>query len=100
MISDAEIERVTNASAKFKPALLGARYHADSDRIELKMSWCTLLIDRRQIAELRDVSPHDLENITVSPVGLHVHSADIDINAGGLLAFIADKLGRQAEKSL
>ena len=100
MISDAEIERVTNASAKFKPALLGARYHADSDQIELRLSWCTLLIDRRQIAELRDVSQHDLEGITVSPVGLHIHSVDIDINAGGLLTFVAAKLARHGERSL
>jgi uncharacterized protein YjiS (DUF1127 family) len=100
MISDAEIERVAAVSAKFKPALTGARYHADSDRIELITSWCTLLVDRRQIDELRDVSKHDLETITVSAVGLHVEGADIDINAAGLLSHIGRKLARQAAKSI
>ena len=100
MISDKEIDRVVVASAKFKQALLAARYHADTDQIELKMSWCTLLVDRRQIAELRDISPHDLEAIAVSSVGLHVESADIDINAGALLIDIAGKIARQGEKSI
>jgi hypothetical protein len=99
MISDKEIDRVVTASSKFKQALTGARYHRDSDRVELRTSWCTLFIERRQIAELRDVSQHDLETLTISPVGLHVPGADIDINAGGLLAFVANKLARQAEKS-
>ena len=100
MISDAEIERVVAASERFKPALIAARYHRDSDRVELTTAWCTLLVDRRQIAELRDVSQHDLETITVSSVGLHIDSVDIDINAGGLLAHLARKLAKDATKSL
>jgi hypothetical protein len=100
MISDAEIERVTASSAKFKAALIGVRYHADSDRIELRTSWCTLLVDRRQIEELRDVPKHDLETIELSAVGIHVESADIDINAAGLLSHIGRKLARQAAKSI
>ena len=100
MISDKEIDRVVAASAKFKPALLAARYHADTDQIELRLSWCTLLVDRRQVAELRDVAQHDLETITISSVGLHVESADIDVNAGGLLIDIANKIARQGEKSV
>jgi hypothetical protein len=99
MISDAEIDRVLTASAKFKPALLGAAYRANTDQIELRLSWCTLLIDRKQIAELRDVSPHDLETIAVSAIGLHIEKLDIDINAAGLLAALAAKLARQAQKS-
>jgi hypothetical protein len=100
MISDAEIDRVAGASAKFKPALIGARYHADSDRVELITSWCTLLVDRRQIDELRGLSKQDLETITVSAVGLHVDSADIDINAAGLLSDIGRKLARRAARSI
>jgi hypothetical protein len=100
MITDRDIDRVVAASAKFKPAVLAVRYHADSDRIELRMSWCTLLIDRQQIAELRDVSPHDLETITVSAVGVHIEPANIDINAGGLLTDIANKIARQGKKAI
>jgi hypothetical protein len=100
MISDTDIERVLAASERFKPVLIGARYHADSDRIELRMSWCTLLVERRQIVELRDISPSALETISVSPVGIHVDSEDIDINAAGLLASIAKKLAKQAAKSV
>lgn len=99
MIADAEIERVAANSAKFKPALIGVRYHADSDRIELRTSWCTLLVDRRQVDELRDVPKHELETIELSAVGIHVESADIDINAAGLLSHIGKKLVRQAAKS-
>ena|SRR5437868_5523242 len=46
MISDTEIDRVAAASAKFKPALIDARYHPDTDRMELVTPWCTLLVDR------------------------------------------------------
>ena len=99
MISDADIDRVLTASERFKPVLISARYHADIDRIELNTTWCTLLVDRRQIAELRDVSPHDLETISVSPVGLHIDGADIDINAAGLLADIGRRLAQKAAKS-
>jgi hypothetical protein len=99
MISDADIDRVIAASERFSSALIGARYHPDSDRIELSTSWCTILVDRLQIAELRDVPRHDLETISVSPFGLHIESADIDINAGGLLAHIGKKLTEQAVKS-
>lgn len=100
MISDADIDRVVAASERFKPAIVSVRYHADTDRLELSTSWCTLLVDRREIAELRDVPQHALETITVSPVGLHIESADIDINAGGLLAHFAGKLAEQAARSL
>lgn len=99
MISEAEIDRVLTASAKFKPVLLGAAYHAETDRIELRLSWCTLLVDRKQIAELKDLSPADLATVSVSPVGLHVENADIDINSAGLLGSVAAKIARQAQKS-
>jgi len=99
MISDTEIDRVAAASAKFKPALIDARYHPDTDRIELVTPWCTQLVDRQQIDELRDVSKRDLETITVSAVGLHVEGADIDINAAGLLSHIGRRLARKSAKS-
>src|SRR5947208_2823863 len=99
MISDADIERVAATSAKFKPALVGAQYHADSDRLELSTSWCSIFVDRREIAELRGLSQRDLKTITVSAVGLHVEAADIDINAAGLLSHIGRKLAREAAKS-
>ena len=100
MISEADIERALAASEHFKPVLVGARYLTDSDRIELEMSWCTLSIDRRQIAELRNVLPEALKNISVSATGLHVDSDDIDINAAGLVDWIARKLAKQAAKSI
>jgi hypothetical protein len=99
MISDTDIDRVAAASTKFKPALIDARYHPNTDRIELVTSWCTLLVDRQQIDELRDLSESDLGTITVSAVGLHVGSADIDINAAGLLSHIGRKLARKSAKS-
>jgi hypothetical protein len=99
MISDADIDRAVAASERFRPALTDAKYHADTDRLELRTSWCTIFVDCRQIAELRDISRHDLETVSVSAVGLHIDSADIDINAAGLLAYIARKLAKQAAKS-
>ena len=99
-MAEETVDRVLSASERFRPVLIGARYHADTDRVELTMSWCTLLVDRRQIVELRDVSLHDLDTISVSAVGLHIERADIDINAGGLLTALAKKIGKQAAKSV
>ena|ERR1700676_3593607 len=92
MISDQEIERVIKAGTEFKPALLAAKYHADTDRVELVTSWCILIVDRQRIEELRDLPLHALETIALSPVGVHVDSANIDINAAGLLSDISKQL--------
>jgi hypothetical protein len=92
VISDAEIERVTTASAKYKRVLLDARYLPQSDQLELTTSFGKVLVDHRRIGELQDVRPQDLETITVSPVALHVESGDIDIDAASLLADIEDQL--------
>ncbi|HEV2097922.1 MAG TPA: DUF2442 domain-containing protein [Stellaceae bacterium] len=100
MISDSDIERVRSASAKFKPTVIGARYHAESDQIELRTEWCTLIVNRQEIDELRGVTPHNLEAVTVSAVGLHFDDADIDINAAGLLEYLGKKLVKQARKSI
>jgi hypothetical protein len=93
MISAEEVQRATKAGETFTPALRDARYHRDADRVEIVTPWCTIFVNRDRIDELRDVSAADLETISVSAVGLHVDSADIDINAAGLLA----DLGRQLE---
>ena len=45
------------------------------------------------------LSERDLATITVSDVGLHVESADVDINAAGLLSHIGRKLARKSAKS-
>jgi hypothetical protein len=99
MISAQDIERAREASADFKPVILAARYHRDTDRVELVAAWCTLLVDRLHIEELRALSPHDLETISVSDYGIHVSGADIDINAAGLLAYLAKQIEAEATAS-
>ena len=100
MITDDDIKRVVKKSAKFKPALLGARYHAASDQIELNTEWCTIRIDRKQIDELRNLSKKDLKTLAFSPFGIHIDNADVDISAEGLLADIAEKLSKFINKSI
>src|SRR5467141_3354044 len=92
MISEDDIHRATVAGARFKQAILSAKYHRDTDRLELVTPWCILIIDRLRIEELRQVSQTDMETITVSPVGLHIDSADIDINSAGLITEISQQL--------
>jgi len=96
MISQQDVERATEAGALFRPAILSAKYHSDTDRVELVTPWCVLLVDRQKIEEFRQLSPIDMERISVSAVGLHVESADIDINSAGLITFI----GRELEKDV
>jgi hypothetical protein len=97
MISDDEIERATRT--EFKQAILSARYHSDSDRIELEMPWCTLIVDRKHIEELRTLSGTDLEPIIVSAVGLHFETADVDINSAGLITQISQQLENEVAGS-
>jgi hypothetical protein len=99
MISAQEIEQATKASEGFKPAVLAVRYHADTDRVEIVTPWCTLVVDRHRIEELRGLSPHDLESISMSPVGIHVEGADIDINAAGLITGISRQLETEVANS-
>jgi hypothetical protein len=99
MISAQEIARATKASEGFKQVVLAARYHADGDRVELVTPWCILIVDRARIAELRDLSPHDMETISVSPVGIHIDNADIDINAAGLIADLSRQLETEVANS-
>jgi hypothetical protein len=81
MISEKAIRRAARASVQFRPAVLAVKYHPDSDRVELVTGWCTLIVDRDRIAELRGLSPEEPRVISVSAVGVHVDSSDIDITA-------------------
>jgi hypothetical protein len=99
MISEQEINRVAQASEGFKPAILAARYLADSDRVELVTPWCILIVERARIEEFRKLSPADLETISVSEVGIHVDKADIDINSAGLITEISRQLESEVSKS-
>ena len=92
MISEQDIERATQVGAGFKQAILAAKYHGDADRVELVTSWCTLIVDRQRIEELRALSQTDMETITVSVVGVHIESADVDINSAGLITHISQQL--------
>jgi hypothetical protein len=99
MITEYEIQRATEASANFKPAILTAKYHDDTDRVELETAWCIIIVDRKRIAELRQLSPTDLATISISAVGLHVDSADIDINSAGLIADLSKQLTAEVATS-
>jgi hypothetical protein len=92
MISEEEIARATKVGSRIKQAILSAKYHSDTDRIELETPWCTLIVHRQRIEELRTLSRTDLETITVSAVGLHVEKADVDINSAGLITDLCHEL--------
>lgn len=97
MISEDEIKRATRT--QFRQAILSARYHSDIDRIELETPWCILIVDRQHIEELRTLSRTDLETITVSAVGLHIETADVDINSAGLITQISQQLENEVAGS-
>ena len=99
MISEQDIQRAAEASTHFKPAILSVKYHRDTDRVELQTPWCTLIIDRQRIEELRGVSQTDMETISVSEVGIHVDNADIDINSAGLITDLAKQLEDEVSKA-
>jgi hypothetical protein len=99
MISEEDIRRATEAGTQFRQAILSARYHRDSDRLELVTSWCTLFVDRQRIEELRKLEQTDMETITVSAVGLHIDKADIDINSAGLITEISQQLEHEVAHS-
>jgi hypothetical protein len=84
---------------KFKQAILAAKYHRDTDRVELVTPWCILIVDRDKIEELRELSPDEMETITVSTVGLHIERADVDINSAGLITDISRQLASEVTKS-
>jgi|SRR5271156_6107333 len=92
MISEQEIALAAERGATFSPAIMTCRYDRKNDRVELVTSWCTLIVDRKQIAELDSVSPHDMESIYASETGLHIDTADIDINSAGLITDLCRQL--------
>src|SRR5580700_6182648 len=99
MISEEEIDQATKVGTQFKQAVLSAKYHGDTDRVELETPWCILIVDRQRIAELRTLSQTDLETMTVSAVGLHVEKADVDINSAGLITDIGQQLRNEVANS-
>jgi hypothetical protein len=99
MISDQEISRAEKEGLSFRPAIVAARYLADSDKIEIETPWCTIVIRREAIPELRDVTPEQMESLSVSAVGLHVEAADVDINGAGLITTISQGLQAQVANS-
>lgn len=99
MISQQDIRKATAKGTKFKQAILAAKYHRDTDRVELVTPWCILIVDRHRIEELRHVSRNDMETISVSSVGLHVEKADVDINSAGLITGISKQLENEVANS-
>jgi hypothetical protein len=99
MISKQDLRRATEQGAKFRPAILSARYHGDTDRIELETPWCILIVDRQRIAALSQLPRSDMETITVSAVGLHIEKADIDINSASLITLISRQLENEVAGS-
>jgi hypothetical protein len=99
MISDQDIKNAIDASERFQPTILTARYNRDADRIEFETPWCIIIVDRHSIEEFRGLSQNDMETISVSDVGVHVESADVDINSAGLITEIAKRLESEAANS-
>jgi hypothetical protein len=99
MISESEIAQATNVGEKVKQPILSAKYHNDTDRVELETPWCVLIVDRQRIEELRSLSRIELETITVSAVGLHVENADVDINSAGLITYLSRELEKEVSGS-
>jgi hypothetical protein len=99
MISEQEISRAETDGLSFRRAIISARYLPDSDKIEIETPWCTIVIRREAIPELRDVTPEQMRSLSVSAVGLHVDAADIDINGAGLITAISQGLQAQAANS-
>src|SRR4051794_37617413 len=99
MISERDLEQANVANAQFRPAIRSVRYDADSDRVELETEWCTLKIARSRIEEFQGLSSGDLEGIYVSHYGVHIDSANIDINAAGLITQLARQLEKEVENS-
>jgi hypothetical protein len=99
MISDQDIQRAIEDSAGFRQAILSAKYHPDTDRVELVTPWCTLIVDRQKIDEFRELSADDMQTISVSAVGLHVDKADVDINSAGLITHLSQKLENEVANS-
>jgi hypothetical protein len=99
MISEREVQRATAEGRKFKEAIIAAKCHRDTNRVELVTPWCILIVDRDKIEELRELSPDEMETITVSAVGLHIERADVGINSAGLITGISKQLASEVANS-
>lgn len=99
MVTEVEIHKAAKRGSKHPAMVRAVRYHPDSDKLELTMEWCTLLVDRKHIEEFKDVSKTAMEGVYLSPEGIHLDDADIDINAAGLIAALAQQLAEQALKA-
>ena len=99
MISDEEIARAVEKNADFKPAVLTCRYDPKSDRVEIVTLWCTLVVDRKRIAEFDFLSPRDMEAIYASETGIHIDAAEIDINSAGLVTDLCQQLENEVAAS-
>ena len=100
MISDNDIQQAMEAGAKFVQMVTAVRYRPKNDKIEIRTSWCTLLVDRKQIPELSRISKRRIREIYVSVNGIHIESADMDIESAGLVVYIARKLVEEAEQAV
>src|ERR1700739_3192209 len=99
MVSKRNVEGKTEEGRKFAPAILSAKYHRDTDRLELVISWCTLLVDRAKINEFHQLLRPDVDTISLSAIGVHVEAADIDINSAGLITLMARELEKEVANS-
>ncbi len=100
MISSKEIRQATEAGAKLVQMVSAVRYRAKTDQVEIRTSWCTLLVDRKQIPELASLSRSRMREIHSSLTGIHIDSADKDIESAGLVVYIARKLVEEAERAV
>ena len=100
MISKREIRKATEAGAKLSQMVTAVRYRGRTDQIEITTSWCTLLVARQWISELRNLSRSQLRTIRVSQFDIHIESADIEIESAGLVAYVARELIEEAERAV
>lgn len=98
MVTEAEIQKAAKRGSRHPSMVRAFHYHQDSDKVELTTEWCTLLVDRKHIEEFRHVSRSAMAEVYLSPEGIHLDDADIDINAAGLIAALARELEEQADK--
>jgi hypothetical protein len=92
MISDKEVRRALEAGRRVRPAILSARYLAESDSIELVTAWCKLTVRRDKIEYFRDVPASAMANLYASELGVHIDECDVDLNSAGLIEYITTQL--------
>lgn len=87
MISRKELHDAVEAGRKFVQKVTAVRYLAETDEIELTTLEGVLRVKRSRISEFENVSPEQMKKIFLGPggVGIHIESADVDIEANGLV---------------